>query len=216
MTVWLKKHSSRFIFGLVWLVPILAGCQTRTSSLDAPAAASELMRGETRAGAGCLEGEVADCRRWLGLDRDSLSRYRPEELRHQIFAGRYFADATGARLAQQCQAGLDASCLRLAWLRYLEPIPAGPLARSSLVGFVRARTAAGALGRAFDDDSGSVGERLARASGVTEDSLVRAWRIWLLTGGGQPRVTASLRDAWPELLFAGLLVLVASRNGRWR
>ena len=183
---------------------------------DGPSAAAELMKGDTRVGARCLEGDVGGCRLWLGLDRDSSRRYFAAELRRQVWRGRFFADSRGANLAQACLAGMDVQCLWLASYGYLAAIPAGPLVRSSVVGFVRDRMPAGALARALADDSGAVGERLARAAGVSEDSLVRAWRIWLLTGGGQPRVSASVHDLWPAVLFAGLLVWVAARGGRWR
>ena len=185
---------------------------------DGPAAVRDLMRGDTRSGAECLGGNVAACRGWLGLDRDAnpyATRYRPEELRRQV-AGRYFAWGDARDLAQLCTAGSDDACLRLASRGFIAPVPAGPATRGSLLAFCKGRARTPMLDRTLGDTAGSVGERLARAAGVPEDSLVGAWRIWLLTGGGQPRVTANLRDALPVVFFGGLLLLAAARSGRWR
>jgi hypothetical protein len=185
---------------------------------DGSAAVRDLMRGDTHGGAECLGGSVAGCRLWLGLDRDAnpyATRYRPAELRRQI-AGRYFATGDARNLAQECTAGSDDACLRLASLGFLPAIPAGPAPRGSILAYVKTRTRPAAVERALADTAGSVGDRLARAAGVSEGSLVGGWRIWLLTGGGQPRVTATLRDALPVVFFGGLLLLAAARSGRWR
>jgi hypothetical protein len=105
--------------------------------------------------------------------------------------------------------------VQVASLGYLPSIPAGPALRSSLLAYVRALPG-DLLVPALADHSGPVGERLRRTAGVTEDSLVRGWRIWLLTGGGQRLVTAGVRDALPALVLSGLLLLSATRGGRWR
>ncbi len=199
-----------------WLPPDLAFGWTLRR--DGPAAVRDLMRGDTRAGADCLAGDATGCRLWLGLDGDAspyLVRYGAEGLR-RLIAGRYFASSNARGLAHECSAGSDDACVRLASLGFLPATPAGFAPRSSVVGFVRARNRPAALARAFADVTGSVGDRLARASGLPEDSLVKEWRIWLLTGGGQPRVTADLRDALPVVVFGGLLLLAAARSGRWR
>jgi hypothetical protein len=199
-----------------WLPPDLGlGWTLRR---DGSAAVRDLMRGDTHGGAECLGGSVAGCRLWLGLDRDAnpyATRYRPAELR-RLTAGRYFATGDARNLAQECTAGSDDACLRLASLGFLPAIPAGPVSRGSILAFVKTRTRPAAVERALADTAGSVGDRLARAAGIPEDSLVGGWRIWLLTGGGQPRVTATLRDALPVVIFGGLLLLAAARSGRWR
>jgi hypothetical protein len=198
-----------------WLPPDLGVAWTLRH--DGPGATRALMRGDTYAGATCLAGSVAACRLWLGLDADAnpyLVRYRPEELR-QLVHGRWFPDDRANELAHQCTTGSDAACLQIASLGYLPSIPAGQDLRSSLLGYVRARPA-NLLVAALAGHSGSVGERLARAAGTTEDSLVAGWRIWLLTGGGQRRVTAGVRDALPVLVLSGLLLLAATKSGRWR
>lgn len=185
---------------------------------DGPAAVRELMRGDTRTGADCLAGGVAACRLWLGLDRDTAPyavRYKPDELRRQIEAT-WFAWGSAVGVMRRCIAGSDDACVRAAALGAVAPIPAGPAPRGSVLAFVRSRRGPAPLERALADESGSVGDRLARAAGLPEDSLVQEWRIWLLTGGGQRRVTASVADALPVLMFGGLLLLAAAGSGRWR
>jgi len=179
-------------------------------------AARELMAGETRAGARCLGGSVADCRLWLGLDRDSgESRYQPAEIR-RVLTSRW-GTWVGRGLIGECQAGSDDACEKLVREgRWLQAIPAGPVSRGSLLNAVCRLHGSEALRRALADTSGSVGERLARGTHLSEDSLVAEWRSWLLTGGGQSPVTADLRDAVPAVLVAALLLLAAARSGRWR
>jgi len=199
-----------------WLPPALAVGWTLRR--DGPAAVRELMRTDTRSGADCLAGGAGACRLWLGLDADAnpyTARYRPEELRRMI-VGRWFAVNGAMDLAHQCTTGSDDACVRLASLGLLPPVPAGASPLSSLLVFVRAHGPAGALARALQDTRGSVGDRLGRATGTSPDSLVAGWRIWLLTGGGQPRVTAGWRDVLPVLVFGALLLLAAVRSGRWR
>jgi hypothetical protein len=185
---------------------------------DGRGAVRELMGSDTRTGAECLGGSVAGCRLWLGLDADTnpyRSRYRPDELRRMI-ASRWFAWGDALALSRQCQAGSDEACIEAAARGLLPAIPAGLESRASMLQFVRTQRSPGALERAFADSTGAVGERLARAAGMSEDSLVTTWRIWLLTGGGLPRVTADVRDALPVVVFTGLLLLAAARSGRWR
>lgn len=200
-----------------WL-PWSLGLGWKTSR-EGEAAVRELMGGATRAGGKCLEGDVGECRLWLGLDRDTnpfAVRYRPAELRRRI-AGRWFPSGSGARLAKQCTEGSDDACLQFAASGDgLPPIPAGSWTRSSLIRAVRAVHGPDALQRALVDTAGSVGERLARAAHISEDSLVAEWRTWLLTGGGHPHVMADGKAAMPALAFAGLLLFAAARSGRWR
>ncbi len=189
-----------------------------TMARDGPGAVRELMGAGTRTGADCLGGSVRGCRLWLGLDADTnpyRSRYTPAELRREIGA-RWFGWGDALALARQCNEGSDEACVRAAARGLLAAVPAGPSSIGSLLAFVRAKGPPGALPRAFADSAGSVGDRLARAAGVPEDSLLGAWRIWLMTGGGLPPVTATLRDTLPVVVFAGLLLLAAARSGRWR
>ena len=185
---------------------------------DGQAAIRELMAGDTRVGAKCLAGDARSCRLWLGLDRDAnpyAVRFSPVELRRAM-ATRFFGNV-GQSLIKDCLDGTDDACVRAASRGDVLPaIPAGYEARASLLRAVRVLHGPSALGRALADTTGSLGDRLARAAGVGDDSLVTEWRAWLLTAGGQARVRVGAREAIPALLFGGLLLAAAAGSGRWR
>jgi len=183
--------------------------------IEGAEAVRQLMAGETRVGALCLGGSAAGCRLWLGLDRGAMP-YQAAEIR-KLLTARW----PGNRgVASQCVGGSDDACETLVrdslLIPPIPPVPAGAASRGSFLRAVRRLHGDGALRVALADTAGPVGDRLARASHVSEDSLVTEWRSWLLTGGGQPRVTADLRDAVPAALAAALLLLAAARTGRWR
>lgn len=183
---------------------------------DDAAAVRELAAGDTRAGTECLGGKATACRAWFGFDRESnpyTARYTPAEIRNIV--SRRMVEYLDVS-AQLCVRGSDDACLRHARTGGVSPVPAGLASVRSVLRAIRVLHGAGALQRALADTSGAVGERLARAAGIGEDSLVTEWRAWLLTGGGRPRVSASVRDAMPVLLFGGLLLFAAARSGRWR
>lgn len=187
---------------------------------DGEQARRELLGGDVRVGARCLEGDVAQCRLWLGLDREARPfrvRYAPGELRRLISGGTWWEYESSGQPARDCVHGSDEACIRFVESgRFVDSIPAGALARGSLLRAVRALHGATALGSALADTAGSVGARLTRASGVSEDSLVAEWRAWLLTGGGGRRVTADVGDGVPVVIFGVLLLFAAARSGRWR
>ncbi|MGD0991148.1 MAG: hypothetical protein ABR998_01585 [Gemmatimonadales bacterium] len=183
---------------------------------DDVAAVRELAAGDTRAGTECLGGRAAACRSWLGFDREAspyTARYTAAEIRN-IVSHRMVEYLNAS--AQQCVRGSDDACLRYAQTGGVAPVPAGLASVRSVLRAIRVLHGAEALRRALADTSGAIGDRLARAAGIGEDSLVTEWRAWLLTGGGRPRVSASARDAMPVLLFGGLLLFAAARSGRWR
>jgi hypothetical protein len=190
-----------------------------TMRIEGVEAVRDLMAGETRTGALCLAGEEPQCRLWLGLDRERdahAERYQPAEVRRALL-GRYWWRGMGGGLAGQCADGSDEACERLARLGdWIPAVPAGFASRGSLVRAVRTLHGEEALRQALADTAGSLGERLARAAHLSEDSLVGEWRSWLLTGGGQPRVTARVREAVPALVVVSLLLLAAAGSGRWR
>ncbi len=186
---------------------------------EGAAARRDLMSGAVRAGALCLAGEAAECRRWLGLDSDGdpfRMRYTPGDLR-RIIAARMWEYQPNREAARECVGGSDEACVRFAEAgTFVDSIPAGVQARGSLLQAVGALHGRAALARALADTSGFVGERLARASGVSEGSLVEEWRTWLLTSGGRHHVTGDLGDGLPVAFFGAFLLLAAARSGRWR
>ncbi len=175
-----------------------------------------LSRGTLAVGARCLDGEVQGCRLWLGVDRDSSrfqARYTANEIRE--FVGRYAQwETRRSTAAQQCLGGADSACFEYATEKHhpISPFPADEGGRRSLVRAVGALHGSEAIGRALADTAGSVGDRFARASGVSEDSLLREWRYWVLTRGRRPQDRELLADALPSILLAGLLLAAARRS----
>jgi hypothetical protein len=167
-------------------------------------------------GHGCLAGRLAACRLWLGIDSDSeplAVRYTPTDLRRRVES--QFPTRVPDR--SSCLSGNDAACMRLAGVPgMLDRVPAPHEARASLIRAVWARHGAAAIGAALADRRGSVGERLMRAAGVSEDSLVLEWRAWTLARGRPDRLAASVPQALSVLFAALLVVFAASRSGRWR
>jgi hypothetical protein len=95
------------------------------------------------------------------------------------------------------------------------PVPADGFARRSLLRAIHDIYGAPALAAALADTAGAIGTRLARATRVSEDTLVLAWRRRVL-GLAAFGSRAGAREAMPALLFAGLLLLAAAGSGRWR
>jgi len=183
---------------------------------DDVAAMRELTAGDTRTSIECLGSSPAGCRLWLGLDRTADpygARYTPAEIR--VLVSRRMVEYLPGD-ARQCVNGSDEACMRFARSGGVPPVPAGAASTRSVLRAVRVLHGAPALRRALADTSGSIGQRLARASGISEDSLVTEWRAWLLTGGSQRHVAAGVLDALPVIVFGGLLLLAAAGTGRWR
>ncbi len=165
----------------------------------------------------CLAGEASGCRLWLGLDADSApfrSRYTAAELRSTIARG-YGRSADVARCAQ----GDDEACVQVAGSRLnysgVDEFPATVNARLSIVAGLRDLHGPEAMRRALADTTGSIGERLARASGVGLDELVLDWRRWLLAGGRAQHVQAGAGDLLAALAAIAVFLFLSTRSGRW-
>lgn len=172
----------------------------------------------TFVGRECLAGKADACRLWLGVDRDARPfavRYRPDELRRLAVEQSW--DLRNEADYNACQGGANEACVRLAERRpWLSDIPAPDEARRSLIRAVHALHGAPAVAAALTDTAGSVGTRLARASGVSEDSLMAEWRNWTLSRGRTQRVRAGFGDAASVLATTAVLLIAAARSGRWR
>ncbi len=193
-------------YGAVWL-----------SRQEGEWALASLTEPAVSTGAGCLAGRLGDCRLWLALDRTSrpvATRYRAEDLRAEVRRTE-FAAAYPDRDA--CLGGDDAACVRFAESRRLvSPIPSSGIVRASLVRAIWALHGPTAVARAFADTAGSVGERFARAAGISEDSLMAEWRAWTLARGRTDRLAATLPQSLAVIFAALLVVFLAARSGRWR
>lgn len=176
----------------------------------------ELTRSPWSVGTRCVAGEPASCRRWLGLDRDSspyTTRYAVAELRSYFSSGSQEWYTARSDQGVACLQGEDAACVDYARHAQRPPqIPSADDGRRSMVRALQALHGRAAVARALVDSAGSVGERLARAAGISEDSLVREWRYWVLTRGGRPRERSFAADAAPVFFAAGLLLFVATRS----
>ncbi|MFI5208301.1 MAG: hypothetical protein ACHQX4_09810 [Gemmatimonadales bacterium] len=193
-------------FGVVWL-----------SQHESEWALVSLTEPFVSSGAGCLAGRLGECRLWLALDRTArplATRYRAADLRAEIRRTQ-FAAAYPDRDA--CLGGDDAACVRFAEShQVVDPIPSPDIARASLVRATWALHGSRTISRAFADSAGSVGERLARAAGIGEDSLVAEWRAWTLARGRTDRLAATLPQSLAVIFAALLVVFLAARSGRWR
>lgn len=176
---------------------------------------SSLARSSWAVSARCLAGDAAGCRLWLGVDRDSApyeARYTAAELRESMSQGaKWLAERSAS--GRSCLGGMNAACYAFAReTGYTKPFPADDAGRRSLIRAVWALHGAVAVAGALADTAGGIGTRLARASGVGEDSLMLEWRYWVLTRGGRPSVRGLLADAAPAVLLAGLLLAAAWRS----
>ncbi len=197
---WLKED-----YGIGW-----------TMERDGGAALDDLTRPAFAVGERCLAGVAGACRQWLGLDAaDSAHarRYTMAEIR------RYFAtldEAAPGLTGLPCIRGDDEVCLTYAERSgLLSPIPSTDRARAAFVRAVAARHGPEAVRRALLDRRGTIGERFARATGVSEDSLALYWRAWMLGRGRTDRVRA---DAGTVAAAMGALIVLlglATRSGRW-
>jgi hypothetical protein len=174
-----------------------------------------LTRSPWAVSASCLAGAPAGCRLWLGVDRDTApyeARFSAGELRQTIVeAVRWSAERVES--GRSCLDGADAACYAFVReTRFASAYPADETGRRSVIRAVQVLHGAGAVARALADTAGGIGERLARASGIGEDSLMLEWRYWVLTRGGRPADRNLLADAGPALLLAGLLLAAARRS----
>jgi hypothetical protein len=189
---------------------------TRAAAWDA---FQSLTRSPLAVGGGCLAGDPAACRRWLGVDRDSApfrARFDATELRADMIRRRLPIGRV-SRNGAACLSGNGEACYAFFASpteggRFLSPIPADETGRRSLLRELRALHGPSALQQALADTAGSVGERLSRAAGIGVDSLMLEWRYWVLTRGGRPQDRNLLADAAPAVLLAGLLLAAARRS----
>ncbi|HEY2806983.1 MAG TPA: hypothetical protein VGI92_14080 [Gemmatimonadales bacterium] len=190
------------------------------SNLDGERALDDLASvGGYVSGKECLAGMLASCRQWLGLDDSPQPysvRYRPQEL---VSALRNSDGSHGNPTEDRCRGGDAQACAEFFTLMSWHPLPSIPASgemRMSLLRELRERHGKEALRRVLADSAGSVGDRLSHAAGISEDSLVSEWRLWVLGRGRIERVTAGPGDLVSALLFSAILVGMAIRSGRWR
>ncbi len=197
---WLKDE-----YGLVW-----------TPEREGLAAMRSLAETDIAVGQACLAGRGRSCELWLGIDEGAnpyAERYTPAELRRGLTRLSWMQ----APELAACTGGDDVACVRYAAReRAVEPAPAPPLARASLVRAVRDLFGAAAVQAAFADTAGPLAARLAAAAGVSRDSLMTAWRGWVLRRGRPDRVRLGAGEVLTSVLAAAACLALAMRSGRWR
>ena len=177
----------------------------------------ELTRSPLSVSGRCVAGETAGCRLWLAIDRDAepfADRFTGADLRNR--QGEFsFGSAGGlSEVGHACLEGVDAACVAFFQAQHFSDIPAPEATRRGLLRLFRALYGADAIERAVADTAGSIAQRLARAAGVSEDSLVMRWRYWTLTRGGQRRDRSTAADAAPGLVLAVALLALVARGRR--
>lgn len=166
----------------------------------------------------CFDGNLDACARALALEsaeRPISLWFTIDEQRRAIRDSRSF----GLRLEPDyiaCTNGNDASCTALLESRpYLIRTPLALAARGSVLQVAVELGGEGSLGRLVHADSGSVGERLSRAAGVSQDSLVTEWRARILAA--EPESIALTRVAgWTAFVWVLVWTIAATRSTRWR
>jgi hypothetical protein len=164
----------------------------------------------------CLAGEALGCRLYLGLDRDThpyRARFTAAERRRMVEG--YWG---GHRGMVECRQGDDDACasvLEHAPFTGTAGNPSSGDTRAGLLAAVAALHGPEVLRAALEDRTGSIGERLARATGISVDSLVLEWRAWALSGGSPYHVRAGIADVAAAALTVALLLYLATRSRPW-
>ena len=166
----------------------------------------------------CFGGDLGACARALALEgaEQPLSLwFTIEEHRRVVLDNRSWWIRREPDYVA-CADGDDASCTALlAEHPYLIRTPLTHTARESLLQIALEVGGDGALGRLVRADSGSIGERLSRAAGVTRDSLVAVWRARILAA--EPGSTTLTRVAgWTAFAWILVATVIATRSTRWR
>lgn len=181
---------------------------------------SELAESPFAAAQACLVGDIAECRRAMGLieTEDGLfTWYEPAD--RAVMAERYgrpsprFYPQRSAIYDGCVERGEDASCRDFMESWNIEP-PLGPGLRETLVLEALRLGGEGAYGR-LRRASGSVEERLAAAAGVSADSLLTAWRAALIDAAGQP-TAATLPIGLTAVFWMLAFAALGLRSTRWR
>jgi hypothetical protein len=168
----------------------------------------------------CRAGDLEACRLALELPGPGAGLASPGERRSAVRQLRsLFTDEQRGNPARydQCEAGDDAACRGLLATApaVLVPRPLGSEARLELVWVALRLGGREGYARLIDSPAASPAERLARAAGVPDDSLLSAW--WHRVHAARPtRVTVTPLGVLAGLGWSGLLAAVALRSSRWR
>ena len=168
----------------------------------------------------CYQGDVAACRRALGLEPgDLLDQWYDAGDRQRVVIGNDPVSWRGASLRDlaRCRdGGDDVACttvLRAVSFDWIEP-PFTPPTRAFVVDVALELGGAEAYDRLLTT-RGPIAARLAAAARLPLDSVVRAWRARLIDAA-PATVTVYPAGAWAALLWAAVLAVVGLGSSRWR
>lgn len=184
------------------------------------AAYVQLVTAPSRTVRRCLSGERSACSDALSLtdaaDPATLF-YGPEERRMLALTQYGFIQAAHQEALRSCAAGSDSSCLEL-----LRSLPPGALMRpldySARITMLETAVRLGGpemFQRLLETPHGAMGQRLAAAARVSEDSLVGRWRADVLAARPTP-VPLPPWELWVALGWVAVFATGAARSSRWR
>jgi len=181
-----------------------------------------LVTAPSPAGQRCYQGDLDACRRSLGLVpvELALDDWYNAARRRSVVQELQDLDAVRAapRLSSAClTAESDADCLavlrRVPHSALPPPLPAA--ARFSLLRSAVELGGRGAYTRLLSTAGRPMETRLAAASGVSSDSLLRTWRAAMFAARPLP-VTVGPRAGWVALAWGVVFAFLALRSTRWR
>lgn len=170
----------------------------------------------------CYLGDLDACRNALGFIpmSDAVADWYDAPRRRQIVREIANLDEVrgASRVYAACVTALsDPDCLDL--LRRAPPgaipPPLPPSARFSVVRSAIALGGRGAYARLLASAGRPIEQRLAAASGVPGDSVLRAWHA-AVRAARPARVTVEPRGGWIALAWGVAFGLLALRSSRWR
>jgi hypothetical protein len=192
------------------------------SSVPAEVVYRELVIAPWQVTDACRRGDLASCRRVLGLEstEDSVSYwYTPEEQRRVVEQFDRYSPALWLRTMpafQACVGGTDAACTELLNEHfYLIRAPLSASARETLLRLALQYGGEGALGRLVGSEGLRLDERLGRAAGIAADTLLVRWRERILAAAPEPTILTR-RSGWFAFLWVVALVVLSARSTRWR
>lgn len=183
----------------------------------------ELVTAPSRAARRCYSGDRVACSDALSLGdmTDPATRWYGADERRALAAMEYDSPFAGARRREQaahaCEQGSDSICLEL--LRALPPgrlpPPLDYQARLTLLETAVRLGGPETFRRLLAIPAGLMGQRIAAAAGVSEDSLVGRWRTDVLAARPTP-VSLPRRGAWVALAWIVVFGTCGLRSSRWR
>jgi hypothetical protein len=185
----------------------------------------ELVVSKEAVAQGCFQGELADCRRGLGLQDEDIwwkSWYTPGRLRMRL-QGQLQTLSTGSgersETAAACWDGMsDSACLEYASTWVASPAGLAPFrqgARESFVQYALRQGGDGSYQDLLTLTSGPILERLAQVAGTSDSALISGWRDEVLSH--RPNVTeGSTATRWATVSWIVLLLAFSMRSTRWR